>query len=300
MIKIALLYGGYSREREISIKSGKAVEKALKQLGYEYKVFDIIERDKFIQDILQYKPDLAFIVLHGKGGEDGTIQAVLDFLNIPYTGSDMKTSVIAMDKILTKMYLQNFNIPTPEWIFFTEEKDALNYNPNFPVVVKAPTEGSSIGIYIVNNETEYKEAVKEVFKMNDKVLIERFISGRELTVSILDNKVFEIVEVVVPEGFYDFDNKYITGKTQYICPANLDRDLYENIKNLGYKVYKLLNCKGPARIDIILEKNINPYVLEINTIPGMTELSLLPKAASAEGINFNQLVEMIIKNSLKK
>jgi len=124
LTKIALLYGGYSREREISIKSGKAVEKALNQLGYNYKVFDIIERDKFIKEILEYKPDLAFIVLHGKGGEDGTIQAILEFLDIPYTGSDMKTSVIAMDKVLTKMYLKNFGVPTPDWIFFTEEKEA--------------------------------------------------------------------------------------------------------------------------------------------------------------------------------
>jgi D-alanine-D-alanine ligase len=300
LIKIALLYGGYSREREISIKSGKAVEKALNQLGYTYKVFDIIERDKFIKEILEYKPDLAFIVLHGKGGEDGTIQAILEFLGIPYTGSDMKTSVIVMDKVLTKMYLKNFGIPTPDWIFFTEEKEALNYRPDFPAVVKAPTEGSSIGVYIVNNQQEYENAVKEVFNLDDKVLVEKFIKGRELTVSILDDEVFDIVEVVVSEGFYDFNNKYITGKTQYICPAQLDEDVYKSIQNLGHKVYKLLNCKGPARVDIILENDNNPYVLEVNTIPGMTEFSLLPKAALARGITFNQLVEKIIKNSLKR
>jgi D-alanine-D-alanine ligase len=300
LIKIALLYGGYSREREISIKSGKAVEKALSQLGYNYKVFDIIERDKFIKEILEYKPDLAFIVLHGKGGEDGTIQAILEFLGISYTGSDMKTSVIAMDKVLTKMYLENFGIPTPDWIFFTEEKEALNYRPDFPVVVKAPTEGSSIGVYIVNNQQEYENAVKEVFDLDDKVLVEKFIKGRELTVSILDDEVFDIVEVVVSEGFYDFNNKYITGKTQYICPAQLDEDVYKSIQSLGHKVYKLLNCKGPARVDIILENDKNPYVLEVNTIPGMTEFSLLPKAALTRGITFNQLVEKIIKNSLKR
>jgi D-alanine-D-alanine ligase len=300
LIKIALLYGGYSREREISIKSGKAVEKALNQLGYTYKVFDIVERDKFIKEILEYKPDLAFIVLHGKGGEDGTIQAILEFLGIPYTGSDMKTSVIAMDKVLTKMYLKNFDIPTPDWIFFTEEKEALNYRPDFPVVVKAPTEGSSIGVYVVNNQQEYENAVKEVFNLDDKVLVEKFIKGRELTVSILDDEVFDIVEVVVSEGFYDFNNKYITGKTQYICPAQLDEDVYKSIQSLGHNVYKLLNCKGPARVDIILENDNNPYVLEVNTIPGMTEFSLLPKAALARGITFNKLVEKIIKNSLKR
>ncbi|MGC9188643.1 MAG: D-alanine--D-alanine ligase [Sulfurihydrogenibium sp.] len=298
--KIALLYGGISREREISIKSGKAVEKALSKLGYNYKVFDPIEGEKFIKEILDYKPDLAFIVLHGKGGEDGTIQSILDFLNIPYTGSDAKTSMICMDKVLTKMYLKELNIPTPEWTFFTEKEEALKYNPDYPVVVKAPNEGSSIGVFIVNNQEEYKKAVEEVFKLDEKVLIEKFIKGRELTVGILDDEIFDIVEVVVEEGFYDYQNKYITGKTKYICPAELPEDIYKSVQNLGFKTYKALNCKGQVRIDIILDCKNMPYVLEVNTIPGMTEFSLLPKAAAVKGISFEELVNKIIESGLKK
>ncbi len=299
-LKIALLYGGYSREREISIKSGKSVEKALQKLGYSYKVFDPVDREKFIKEILDYNPDLAFISLHGKGGEDGTIQSILEFLNIPYTGSDAKTSMICIDKVLTKMYLQHFNIPTPDWKFFTSLKDTLKYNPDFPTVVKAPNEGSSIGVYIVNNKKEYEKAVNEVFQLDEKVLVEKFIKGRELTVGILDDEVFDIVEVVVEDGFYDYQNKYITGKTKYICPANLPEDIYKTVQELGYKTYKKLNCKGQARIDIILDYEFRPYVLEVNTIPGMTEFSLLPKAAAVRGISFDELVKRIIESGLKR
>jgi len=297
--KIALLYGGYSREREISIKSGKAVEGALQRLGYTYKVFDPIEREKFIEKIIDYKPDLAFIALHGKGGEDGTIQSLLEFLGIPYTGSDPKTSMICMDKILTKMYLEKFNINTPKWNFFLNIEDALSFYPEFPVVVKAPNEGSSIGVYIVNNQDEYKKAVEDVFKLDEKVLVEQFIKGRELTVGILDDEVFDIVEVVVEEGFYDYQNKYITGKTKYICPAQLPPEVYKTVQDIGYKTYKSLNCKGQARVDIILDYSLTPYVLEVNTVPGMTEFSLLPKAAAVKGISFDQLVDRIIKSGLK-
>ncbi len=300
MIKVALLYGGYSKEREISIKSGKAVEKALQKLGYDYKVFDIVDREFFIKNILEYKPDIAFIALHGKGGEDGTIQAILDFLNIPYTGSGMKTSVVAMDKVLTKMYLESFHIPTPSWKFFLDLESALQYVPNFPCVVKAPTEGSSIGVYITTNSQEYQKAVQEVFNIDDKVLIEDFIEGRELTVSVVEGKAYDIVEVIVEEGFYDYNNKYITGKTKYVCPAQLKEDIYRDIQNLGLTVYNILGCKGAARVDIILNKDNKPYVLEVNTIPGMTEFSLLPKAVAAKGIDFTNLVDMLIKSRINR
>lgn len=300
MIKVALLYGGYSKERDISIKSGKAVEKALQKLGYDYKIFDIIERENFIKSIIEYKPDIAFIALHGKGGEDGTIQAILDFLNIPYTGSGMKTSVIAMDKILTKMYLESFNIPTAKWKFFLNIEDALQYVPTFPCVVKAPTEGSSIGVYIAKNLKEYKNAVEDVFNIDNEILIEDFIKGRELTVSIIDGNVYDIIEVVVEEGFYDYNNKYITGKTKYICPAPLEDDVYRNIQNLGLTVYNVLRCKGAARVDIILSEDKKPYVLEVNTIPGMTEFSLLPKAVAIKGIDFTKLVDMLIKSKINR
>ncbi|MCX7738553.1 MAG: D-alanine--D-alanine ligase [Hydrogenothermaceae bacterium] len=298
-LKIALVYGGTSREREISIKSGKAVEKALRKLGYEYMVFDPIDGKEFIDKIYQYNPDLVFLALHGKGGEDGTIQGVLEFLGIPYTGSDHVTSAITMDKVLTKIVLKHFGIKTPDWRVFHSQQEALACYPVLPVVVKAPSEGSSIGVYVVSNREEYVQAVNKAFRFDEKVLVEEYIKGRELTVSIIDGRIFDIVEIKVLEGFYDFNNKYVAGQTVYECPAAIYKDLYSEIQSIGLKTYRALNCRGPARVDIILSEEGVPYVLEINTIPGMTERSLLPKAVAQSGIDFNQLVEIIINNSLK-
>lgn len=297
--RIALVYGGVSRERDISIKSGKAVENALKSLKYEYKVFDPADGKKFIDEIYDYKPDLAFLVLHGKGGEDGTVQAILEFLNIPYTGSDHITSAIAIDKHLTKILLRYYGINVPKDRLFTSKDAALEYSPDFPVVVKAPREGSSIGVYVVSNYQEYTEAVNKVFEIDEKVLVEEFIKGRELTVSVVDGVVYDIVEIKVENGFYDFNNKYIAGKTMYECPAKLDPTIYVDVQRIGLEAYNALGCKGAARVDMILSENNVPYVLELNTIPGMTERSLLPKALATSGIDFNSLVDMIIKNSLK-
>ncbi|MEZ0323298.1 MAG: D-alanine--D-alanine ligase [Hydrogenothermaceae bacterium] len=297
-LKIAVIYGGTSREREISIKSGKAVEEALKRLGYNFKHFDPIEGKDFIDKLYEYKPDLAFLVLHGKGGEDGIVQSILQFLNIPYTGSDHITSVLAIDKVLTKIVLKHYGINVPQWKVFFSLDEALDFIPDFPVVVKAPTEGSSIGVYIVNNMQDYVKYVKEVFKIDKKVLVEQYIKGRELTVSILDGEVYDIVEIKVESGFYDYSNKYISGKTSYICPAQLEERIYREVQMIGLESYKVLNCRGPARVDIMLSQENVPFVLEVNTIPGMTERSLLPKAAAVKGISFDMLVERIIKNSI--
>lgn len=297
--RIALVYGGTSREREISIKSGKTVENALKSLGYEYKVFDPADGKKFIDEIYSYRPDLAFLVLHGKGGEDGTVQAILEFLNIPYTGSDHTASAVAIDKHLTKIVLRHYGIRVPDDKVFLSKDDALNFNPDFPVVVKATKEGSSIGVYVVNNQQEYTQAVNKVFEIDEKVLVEQFIKGRELTVSVVDGVVYDIVEIKVEDGFYDFNNKYVAGRTVYECPAQLDPDTYKKVQKSGLEAYKALGCRGAARVDIILSDSSVPYVLEVNTIPGMTERSLLPKAVAASGIDFDGLVDMIIKNSLK-
>ncbi len=293
--KIALLYGGISSEREISIKSGKAVEKAFKELGLNYKVFDPINRDSFISDLVMFNPDIAFIALHGKGGEDGTIQGLLEFLGIPYTGSGIKASAIAMDKSLTKTILKANGIPVPNGFVLENINDIKDIgNLNFPIVVKANSEGSSVGVFIVENPYEMEKRVKDCFKLDKKVIIEEFVKGRELTVSILNGKPLEIVEIQVEDGFYDYENKYITGKTRYICPAEIDKHIYKELQNLSLKAYNLIECKGAARVDIILDNDSNPYILEINTIPGLTEHSLLPKAAKAADISFNNLIlEMV-------
>lgn len=296
-IKLALIYGGTSSEREISIKSGKAVEDALKRLGINYKVFDPIDKKLFIDKILEYNPDLAFIVLHGKGGEDGTIQSILEFLNIKYTGSDPKTSAITMDKDITKKLLSSENIPVPKGI-------TLNFPENdipdieFPLVVKPATEGSSIGVFIVNDKAHLTKALNEAYKLDSKIIVEQYIKGRELTVGILNGEPLEIVEIIVENGFYDFQNKYLSNKTKYIYPARIEKEIYNKIKQLAKKSCDILNVKGAARVDFILSEDNIPYLLEINTIPGMTDHSLLPKSAKAAGIDFDTLVENIILGAL--
>ncbi len=297
-LKVALLYGGNSSEREISIKSGKSVEKALKKLGYKFISLDPVEREKFIEKLISFDPDVVFIALHGKGGEDGTIQGVLDFLGYGYTGSPLKTSAIAIDKAITKDIVKNYGITVPDSLTVFSKDEALSLSIDFPKVVKVATEGSSIGVFIVKNNQEYIETIKEAFKIGDKVLIEEFIEGRELTVGILNGEPLDIIEIKVEKGFYDYKNKYFTDKTQYICPADIDKNLYKKIQEDALKVYQVLGCKGAARVDFLLKGN-TPYFLEINTIPGLTDHSLLPKAAAYRGISFEKLIEEMIKDAIK-
>ncbi len=297
-LKVALLYGGDSSEREISIKSGKSVENALKKLGYTYKFFDPVEKESFIKELTSFNPDVVFIALHGKGGEDGTIQGVLDFLGYKYTGSPLKASAIAIDKAITKDIVKNYGITVPDSTTVFSKEEALSLSVDFPKVVKVATEGSSIGVFIVSNLEEYKNAVEEAFKIGDKVIIEEFIEGRELTVGILNGNPLDIIEIKVEKGFYDYKNKYFTDKTQYICPADIDKKLYKKIQEDALTVYKVLGCKGAARVDFLLKES-SPYFLEINTIPGLTDHSLLPKAAAYRGITFEKLIEEMIKDAVR-
>jgi len=295
-LKIALLYGGTSSERGISIKSGKAVENIFFNLGLNYKVFDPLNKETFVNQLVDFNPDVVFIALHGKGGEDGTIQGLLDYLGFTYTGSGLKASAVAMDKALTKTILKANNLPVPEGFVLHSENELkkIKEKIDFPVVVKANSEGSSVGVFIVESLDGLGGKVKDCFKLDSKVIIEKFVEGRELTVSILNGKPLEIVEIKVEDGFYDYKNKYITGKTKYICPAEIETDIYKNLQDLSLEAYNLIGCKGAARVDIILDKNSNPYILEINTIPGLTEKSLLPKAAKAAGFSFEDLIlEMV-------
>jgi len=298
-IKVALLYGGESTERDISIKSGKAVEEALKNLNIPYKVFDPVEKDSFIEKIRQFNPDVVFIALHGKGGEDGTIQGVLDFLGYRYTGSPMKASAVAMDKGLTKDILKGYGIRVPEGMTFFTVEEALSVNPDFPVVVKAANQGSSIGVYISKDKEEYRKHIHEAFSLDNKVIVEEFIEGREITVGILNGKPLDIIEIKVEKGFYDFENKYFTDKTRYICPAEIEEKIYKRIQETALRCYQIIGCKGAARVDFILKQD-KEYFLEINTIPGLTDHSLLPKAALCKGITFEKLIEEILKDGLQK
>ena len=295
-LKIALVYGGRSSEREISIKSGEAVKRSLERLKLNFKVFDPADPKKFIKDLIDYNPDVIFNLLHGKFGEDGSIQGLFEILGYRYTGSPVKASAIAMDKSLTKELAGVSGVKTPKWITVKRPEEAEKWDL-FPAVVKPNQEGSSIGVEIVYEKDKLPESVKKALKIDNEAVIEQFISGREITVGIINGRTLEPIEIVVEDGFYDFENKYISEKTQYIVSPDLTEKERERLMQDSLKIYKKIGCKGAARVDFILKDGI-PYFLEINTIPGMTDHSLLPKAASASGMDFDTLVITILEGAL--
>ncbi|WP_046494692.1 D-alanine--D-alanine ligase family protein [Syntrophomonas zehnderi] len=306
--RILVLMGGTSAEREVSLRSGKAVLSALLTLGYPAYALDY--NHSAIDQILIDKPDLVFLALHGQNGEDGTVQGLLDSLDIAYTGSGLTSSVLCMDKVLSKKLFKYEGIPTAGYKIL-KKKDLIDSDAihtlkeeiGLPMVIKAATQGSSIGTYIVRNEEDILSAINNAFLYSHEVLAEEFIDGKELTVALLGNEqpeVLPIIEITSQNEFYDYESKYTQGMFEHIIPARIDRISEENIINISKQVYELMNCKGFARIDFMLDKNGYPYVLEVNTIPGMTELSLVPDAARAAGMSFEELVERIVRLALKK
>lgn len=327
-MKIVLLAGGSSPEREISLRSGKAIYKALIELGHEVKLVDPAlgktqpdSEDEFFNpdsnkekistknyiDAFQLNvfsnADLVFIALHGKWGEDGTVQSILDLMNLKYTGSGVLASSIGIDKNITKVIVKHFGVKTPEWRLLSKQnKNELNKvveEIGFPCIFKPNDQGSTIGFSLINNIEEVVSAFEEALKFSDYVLIEKYIKGRELTVSILGDEALPIVEVKPKHQLYDYECKYTKGMTQYICPAELEADVAIEIQNQALAAFKACKCEIFGRVDFILDENNIPYFLEINTIPGMTDLSLVPMAAKAVGINFNDLVNRIIELSIK-
>ena len=297
--RIAVLMGGPSSEREISLKSGNYVLKALKEANLNAIAFDVNRElpDRLIKE----KIDLVFIALHGKPGEDGTIQGMLDILNIPYTGSGVLASALSMDKIASKRLFQIAGIPTPEFRVITKNKPYIA-NPfgNFPVVVKPSTEGSTIGISIVRKEDEFKKALETAFHYDDNIICEKYIDGKEITVGILEKEALPVIEIIPKSGFYDFNAKYGKKFTDFVVPAEFAKKKSSQIKQIALKAHKILGCSGMSRVDMKLDCKLNPYVLEINTIPGLTKTSLLPKAAQAAGINFKELCLRLLDLAIKK
>ncbi|MDD4802235.1 MAG: D-alanine--D-alanine ligase [Syntrophomonas sp.] len=305
--RVLVLMGGYSQEREVSLRSGAAVLKALENLGYEAAGLDL--KESSIHAITDYNPDLVFIALHGKDGEDGTVQGLLEVMGIPYTGSGIAASAIGIDKILTKKILTYEGIPTADFTIirnnnitsWESEVQSLLKNIGLPMVIKAPTQGSSIGTFIVREESAILPALKAAFEYDSEILTEKFIDGTEVTSTVIGNEVTEVlplIEITSVNEFYDFDSKYTPGKCSHIIPARVAEELQKKIGELSERVYKAIGCRGYARIDFIIDHDGNPYVLEINTIPGMTEMSLVPDAARAVGISFDKLVEKILKLGL--
>lgn len=299
--RVGVLMGGCSSERNISIKSGTAVAKALKDGGCNVVSIDITSEDrtKVIEQLVAEKIDIAFIALHGRFGEDGKIQEILKSLNIPYTGSGPKANSLAISKILTYRALKNEGVLVPAHIalfleFDDYQKIISEKFQGHPVVVKPCSEGSSIGISIISNYNNLNDAIKRAFCYDKEVIVEQYVSGKELTVGILGTQALPVVEIQPKNDFFDFSAKYEAGTTEYIVPAEIDNALSEKVKDIAQKVHQALGCVDLSRVDFILDKNDNPYVLELNTIPGMTATSLLPKAASAVGIDFVQLCLTLI------
>ncbi len=309
-IKIVVVCGGVSSEREVSLRSGEAVFKALNQAGYkDVSLFDL-KRDNF-KLLLAEKPDVCYLALHGEGGEDGCIQGALQLAGIPYTGPGIASSAIAMDKILTKKLLDYSSIPTAKFIEIKKENitninATIKYlidNIGLPMVLKAPSQGSSIGVVIVNKEEQMSDAICEVFKYGDSLLAEEFLDGVEVTLPILGNKspkTLPIIEITSSNDFYDFQSKYTPGMCEHIIPARISESDAKLINDIGIQTYEAVGCRGLSRIDFIIDKKKGPMVIEVNTIPGMTEMSLFPDSARHAGISFSELVTEIVKLALEK
>ena len=289
--KVAVVYGGWSSEAEISRKSGKAVAEALKKL--KYQVLELELTRDIADKLLQTKPDIVFPLLHGSPGEDGTFQGLLEILGIPYIGENVKVSALCMDKDWTKRILVSFNIDTPKWWIVKCIKDLKKIHfYNFPLVVKPAEEGSSVGLHIVKNFQDLEGGVKKL--LPKKVLIEEFVPGREFTCGYVKGRILPPIEIKPQKGIYDFEAKYTPGKT--VFEPIKETSLVERLKKTTEKVVKALEIKTLCRVDFRYNPNTDRLVvLEVNTIPGMTETSLLPKMAKLEGISFKGLVKLLIE-----
>ncbi len=316
-MKITVLMGGNSPEREISLLTGKAVEKALKEAGHQVQGVDI-ESIASVLTMPELKDsDVVFPALHGGQGEDGHLQAILDVMDVPYALSGPAASALAMDKSSSKRIMRSAGIPTPDWlqvswdrgseqsgtIFSKNEVEGLtlerifgraSQDLGFPLVIKLNSAGSSVGVAIVNEPNQFEAAFTRVVEASDTsqidLILEKFIPGRELTATILLGRRLPLLEIRPQNGFYDYENKYTAGASDYLVPAPVNSPLYEQISADALRVFELIGCRGVARVDFRLDKN-DYYCLEINTIPGMTEHSLVPKSAAAVGISFSALVE---------
>ena len=291
-MKVCIVMGGVSAEREVSLKTGNAVFDACKNLGFE--VSQIVIKDDYKTYLKDFKNcDIVFNALHGPIGEDGVIQLWFEKNNIAYTGSGPKSSSICMDKNNSKKIIKDLGYATPKWNLFSQEIDCNLIN--YPCIVKPSSQGSTYGLSIVNNAGELSRAVNFAKKYDSDILIEEYISGREITVGVLDGKALPIVEIKPKHGIYDYECKYKPGMSSYFCPAKFNDQITSKIKFDSEFIFKALGCKGYGRIDYIIDKNMNYYFLELNTLPGLTSTSLLPISAKALNISFNDLVHKIIK-----
>jgi D-alanine-D-alanine ligase len=306
-MKVAVLKGGRSLERGVSLRSGARVEDALERLGH--KVLPIDVGPDLVTRLIAERPDLAFVAMHGVGGEDGTVQELLEILGIPFTGPSAAACARCMDKVQAKDAIEDANLPTPHWFAFNQTAfrefgaaDALGRleeTLGFPLVVKPSRGGSSLGVRFARNPAEVPQALVSAFSYDDRVLLERFVDGRELAVSILGDEPLPVVEAILLGGDrYDFEARYEIGRTRFDVPADLTAEEHHAVIDAALGTYRALGCTGFARVDLILGAD-GPWLLEANAIPGLTDTSLLPQAAEAAGLSFEQLVDRILDLALK-
>jgi len=298
--RVAVIMGGCSAERAVSLKSGQAVLESLLRSGVDAIGLDF-KGD--IQQIIQALPlDRVFLALHGRGGEDGTIQGVLEALEVPYTGSGVMGSAIAMDKTRTKYLWQGMNLPTPKFSYVEKKDSALLTQLvsliGFPLAVKPSREGSSIGVFKVSNQSQLESAVGAALKMDKEVLLEQWIEGSEFTVSLLNGTAMPIIGLKTDHTFYDYEAKYESETTQYLLPSGLSKEEEESLGHLAERAFHALGCSGWGRVDVMRDSRGQFWLLEVNTIPGMTNHSLVPMAAKAQGMSFDELVLGILEQTL--
>jgi D-alanine-D-alanine ligase len=327
--RIALLVGGTSPEREVSKMSGEGIYNALISLGYPTIIIDpaygtnqpndeklFFANDDYtelsnrncvtaINSELFDNIDVVFSALHGKWAEDGMMQSLLELRGLKYTGSKVLGSAIAMDKALSKTIFKQNKIPTPSWLVADNSNQSdskligkINDEIGFPCVIKPNDQGSTVGLTVVKNESEVERAVDLALKFSAKALIEEYIEGREITVAILEDEALSVLEIVPHSGLYDYESKYTSGMSEYIVPANLPQDITQKASEFALSAFNVLGCESYARVDFRLSDDGVPYCLEVNTLPGMTPLSLVPKMANAVGITFEELIDRIIKHAL--
>jgi D-alanine-D-alanine ligase len=294
--KIAVLMGGPGSERDVSLATGRGVSKALRSLGVDVIEVDVRDENFPLPDDV----DLAFITIHGTFGEDGQVQRILEKRGIAYTGDGVEESELAFDKIRSKEKFREHGVPTPYWqVLQVGQRPTVP----IPIIIKPPRQGSTVGVYIIKSEREIDGAIKEAAKYDRQLVVEKFIPGRELTVGILGDQVLPILEIIPKGGFYDFTNKYpflnpqAGGGAEHVCPAKIDSDQTKEIQDLALRAHRALGLRVYSRVDVILPEDGKATVLEVNTIPGMTEASLLPEAAAAAGIDYVDLCRRIIELS---
>ncbi|MDU2417531.1 D-alanine--D-alanine ligase [Negativicoccus succinicivorans] len=299
---ILVVMGGPSTEAEVSRRTGAAIAQALAEGGYKVTTLEFNPRT-FLNDVQKVQPQVVFNALHGKYGEDGAIQNVLEMLGIPYTGSGPLASALTMDKVISKRLFVQSDLPTAPFSIYRQEEEMemivadILERFTLPVVIKAANQGSTIGVSVIHEASEVARAVQDAFKYDPWIVVESYLFGDEFTASVLNGEALPVIQIVPHSGVYDYASKYTAGATDYLVPAPIDNSLQVQLQELAQQTYRLMNCEGVARVDFMTDEKGNPFILEVNTVPGMTVTSLVPKAANAVGMDFLTLCEAILSTA---